>query len=67
MTDAEEIEFERVLNALDVAKRRLRELTSFRISVYGNTDMNIVNSCIMTFRSWGQRTLDEIEEAEGEE
>lgn len=67
MTNEEEIEFNRVLRALDVAKRRLRELASFRISVYGNTDMIIVNSCIMTFRSWGQRTLDEIEKAEGEE
>lgn len=50
MTDAEKIEFNRVLEALDVAKRRLRVMAS----LHGGT------------ARWAQKVLAEIDEAEGE-
>lgn len=50
MTDEEEIEFNRVLEALDIAKRRLRDMAK----LHGGTAM------------WAQNVLAEIEAAEGE-
>lgn len=49
MTKSEEIEFERVLEALDVAKRRLREMALLH------------GGCA----KWAQKVLDEVEAAEG--
>lgn len=48
MTKSEEIEFERVLEALDVAKRRLREMALLR------------GACAR----WAQEVLDEVEAEE---
>lgn len=48
MTKQEEIEFDRVIEALDVAKRRLRDMAKLR----GGTAM------------WAQNVLAEIEAAE---
>lgn len=67
MTDEEEIEFNRVLEALDIAKRRLRELIA-NPKLLALTDVEYIwtlGDPKYKPIEWAQNVLAEIEEAEG--